>query len=67
MEARRIAQVSHRAFAGAFHDYVRSVFAESSNRRRKVSASRTRWLGRFAQHHATSAEQRWEDEGGTIR
>jgi len=67
MEQRRIAHVSHRAFNGVFHDYVRSVFAESSDRRRKISARRTRWLGRFAQHHATSAEPRWEDEGGTIR
>ena len=67
MEQRRLAHVSRRAFNGVFHDYVRGVFAESSPRRRKVSARRTRWLGGFAQHHTTSAEQRWEDEGGTIR
>ena len=54
MEQRRLAHVSHRAFNGVFHDYVRSVFAESSDRRRKISARRTRWLGRFAQHFATA-------------
>ena len=67
MESRSIAHLSRRAFNGVFHDYVRSVFADRSDRRRKVSARRTRWLGSFAQHHAASAEQRWEDEGGTIR
>ena len=67
MEQRRIAHVSHRAVNGVFHDFVRSVFAERSDRRRRLSVRRTRWLGRFAQHQATSAEQRWKDEGGTIR
>ena len=55
-----------RALAGAFHDYVRGVFAEDSTRVRLLRASRARWLRRLAaQRPASGAEQRWEGEGGS--
>ena len=49
---------------GAFHAYVRSVFADPSVRTRMLRAQRTRWLRSLAKQAATAAEQRWEGEGG---
>ena len=51
--------------SSTFHAYVRSVFADRSVRARLLRAARTRWLGRLAEHVASSAEQRWEGEGGS--
>jgi hypothetical protein len=39
-----------RAISGAFHDYVRGVFAERSTRAPLVRASRARWLAGLGQH-----------------
>jgi hypothetical protein len=52
---------------GAFHAYVRSVFADQSGRARTLHARRATWLRRVAQHAALFAEQRWEGEGGSTR
>jgi hypothetical protein len=55
-----------RPLAGAFHEYVRSVFAAQSMRVRFLREGRTRWMRRLAAQRPTSgAEQRWEDEGGS--
>lgn len=35
---------------GAFHDYVRAVFAECSVRARLLRAARASWLHRFSRH-----------------
>jgi hypothetical protein len=37
-----------RSFKGAFHDFVRGVFAENSVRARLLRATRARWLHGFA-------------------
>ena len=39
---------SLRSPKGAFHDYVRGVFAERSTRARLLRATRARWLHGFA-------------------
>jgi hypothetical protein len=67
MEQRHITGAPGRAFNGAFHDYVRGVFAEHSARRRLLRAKRERWLHRLAQRTVPGAEQRWEGEGGSTR
>jgi hypothetical protein len=67
MEQRPITSAPTRAFSGAFHDYVRSVFAEHSARRRSLRTRRARWLQRLVQRRASGAEQRWEGEGGSTR
>jgi hypothetical protein len=55
-----------RPLAGAFHDYVRWVFAEPPTRVRSPRAGRTHWMRRLAaQRPASGAEQRWEGEGGS--
>jgi len=57
-----------RPIAGAFHEYVRGVFAENSVRASLLRASRARWLRRLAeQRRVSTTEQRWEDEGGSNR
>ncbi|MGH8734018.1 MAG: hypothetical protein ACREVB_10085 [Burkholderiales bacterium] len=55
-----------RSFKGAFHDYVRGVFAQHSTRARLLSANRARWLKGLARAGSRS-EQRWEGEGGSSR
>jgi hypothetical protein len=67
MEQPRIAGAPGRTFSGAFHDYVRGVFADQSARSRLLRARRVRWLQRLAQRSAPGAEQRWEGEGGSTR
>ena len=52
-----------RGASGVFRDYVRSVLADHSERARALRARRMRWLRRVGQH-ATTSEQRWENEGG---
>lgn len=47
-----------------FRDYVRGVLAEHSERSRALLARRMRWLRRIRQR--TSAEERWENEGGAM-
>ena len=59
MAQRPIANLPRRTLYGAFHDYVRGVFAEHSVRQRAVRTSRTRWLLGFA--------QRWENKAGISR
>ena len=53
-----------RSFKGAFHDYVRGVYAEHSTRARLLTANRARWLQGLAR---SRSEQRWEGEGGSSR
>ena len=48
MRQRRIAGLARRASNGAFHDYVRSVFAECSVRAPLLRASRATWLHRLS-------------------
>jgi hypothetical protein len=62
-EQRPIASGLGRAFSGAFHDYVRAMFAEHSSRRRLLRARRARWLSGLVQRPASGAGQRWEGEG----
>ena len=52
MKQRPIPSVPH---GGAFHDYVRGVFAERSVHSRGLRRRRTRWLQRLAQHSAPGA------------
>jgi hypothetical protein len=51
---------------GAFHDYVRSVLADEATRAR-LHATRKRWMRYVARQAVTTAEQRWESEGGSTR
>jgi hypothetical protein len=53
-----------RSLKGAFHEYVRGVFAAHSTRARLLSVSRARWLQGLVR---SRAEQRWEGEGGSSR
>jgi hypothetical protein len=62
---RPVDQTSSRAFHGAFHEYVRAVFADSSGRARRVRASRARWLRGLGRAPASAAETSWEGEGGS--
>jgi hypothetical protein len=55
---------SSRRLSGAFHDYVRGVFADQSDRARSLRANRARWLRRLGQA-SSGALQRWEGEGGS--
>ena len=64
MEHLPVANASRRASSGAFHDYVRGVFADQSARARALRVRRARWLARLAQHPMSRAEERWEGEGG---
>jgi len=54
-------------FAGAFHDYVLSMFLEQAARSRALLAGQARRLRRFGQRPISSAERRWEGEGGRTR
>jgi hypothetical protein len=54
-----------RAFGGAFHEYVRGVFADQSDRARALRVSRARWLRHLARA-SSGALQRWEGEGGNL-
>ena len=49
-----------------FRDYVRGVLAEHSERARALSARRMRWLRRVRQEASSRAEERWENEGGSM-
>jgi len=54
--------------AGAFHEYVRGVFADQSVRAGLLRANRARWQRRVVAHRRVAgAEQRWEGEGGSTR
>lgn len=64
MEQLSIAGASRRVSGGAFHEYVRGVFADQSSRARLLGARRARWLHRLAQRPSCDAELRWEGEGG---
>jgi hypothetical protein len=56
------------ALTGAFHDYVRGVFADRCEQAARLHEARARWLRGVAQRMAVSrALQRWENEGGSIR
>ena len=51
--------------AGAFHDYVISVFLERVTLAQELNARRARRMYRLRQYRSKSeAEQRWENEGG---
>ena len=52
------------ASGAVFRDYVRGVLAELSERSRVLLARRMRWLRRIRER--TSAEERWENEGGAM-
>ena len=49
MEYDRVLDAARRPFRGAFHDYVRGVFAERSAKARVLRASRASWLHRLSQ------------------
>ena len=55
MKQHPIPGVPRRTLYGAFHDYVRGVFAERSVHSRGLRRRRTRWLQRLAQHSAPGA------------
>ena len=56
------------ALTGAFHDYVRGVFADRCEQAARLHEARVLWLRGVAQRLASSrALQRWENEGGSIR
>jgi len=55
MKQHPIPSVPRRTFNGAFHDYVRGVFAEHSAHHRGLRTRWTRWLQRLAQHSAPGA------------
>jgi hypothetical protein len=48
MEQRSTASTPRHAYTGAFHDYVRGVFAEQSAHSRSLRIRRARWLQRLA-------------------
>lgn len=52
------------ASGAVFRDYVRGVLAEHSARSRALLARRMRWLRRVKER--TIAEDRWENEGGSM-
>jgi hypothetical protein len=54
------------ASSGAFHDYVRGVFADRSEGASRLRAARARWLHTVG-HRAVSPppQQSWEGEGGS--
>lgn len=52
------------ASGAVFRDYVRGVLAEHSVRARALLARRMRWLRRVKER--TIAEDRWENEGGSM-
>ena len=58
--------IVERALGGAFRDYVRGVLADHSERARSLRARRMRWL-RQVRDRAHSSEERWENEGGSMR
>lgn len=62
-----IANAPRRECSGAFHDYVRAVFADHSAHSRLLRAARKRWLHRLGQRPTSGAEQLWEGEGGSTR
>jgi hypothetical protein len=49
LETRVADRPSRRAFNGAFHDYVRGVFADQSARKRLLRAKRAQWLHRLGE------------------
>jgi len=55
MKQRPITSVPRRNLNGAFHDYVRGVFAERSVHSRGLRARRTRWLQRLGQRPESGA------------
>ena len=57
---------SDRSSTPVFRDYVRGVLAEHSERARALSARRMRWLRRVRQEASSAAEERWENEGGSM-
>jgi hypothetical protein len=50
------------ALTGAFHDYVRGVFADRCANAARLHEARALWLRGLAQRMAL---QRWEGEGGS--
>ena len=67
MERNSFPDAPRRASSGAFHDYMRGVFADRSEGASRLRAARARWLHTVG-HRAASPppEQSWEGEGGTI-
>jgi hypothetical protein len=57
---------SERSSNPVFRDYVRGVLAEHSERARALRARRMRWLRRVRQEATSSAEETWENEGGSM-
>jgi len=60
MSVQRSPAARQRSIAGAFHEYVRGVFAERSTRARVLRVNRMRWLSGFA---PLRTAQRREGEG----
>ena len=55
MKQRPMTSVPRRTLYGAFHDYVRGVFAENSDHHRALRTRRTRWLKRLGQRPVAGA------------
>jgi hypothetical protein len=54
-------------FTGAFHDYVISMSLQQAARWRALRAGQARRLHRSGRRRISSeAEQRWENEGGSL-
>lgn len=67
MQGEGIGNAPRPPFTGAFHDYVINVFLEQATRGRALHARQARRLYRFWQRRIKSeAEQRWENEGGSL-
>ena len=64
MERRAIS--TERGSNGVFRDYVRGVLADHSRRSRALRARRMFWLRRVGQQASSPAEERWENEGGSM-
>lgn len=67
MEGGGIGNAPRPPFTGAFHDYVISVFLEQAKRGRALHARQARRLRSSGERRiSTEAEQRWENEGGSL-
>jgi hypothetical protein len=62
----RIGNVPRPPFAGAFHNFVLSVFLQQAARSRELRAGWMRRVHRTGQRPTSGAVQRWEGEGGSI-
>ncbi|HWI35410.1 MAG TPA: hypothetical protein VNU64_03065 [Burkholderiales bacterium] len=66
MERNFLPDAHPRASTGAFHDYVRGVFADRADDPGRLAEARAYWLRRLGERVAPlPAQERWEGEGGS--